>query len=164
MDWDQIVKHLSVSSNEGVAYRLIDGNHSTYWQSSGPQGKVVVEKIGSLTYEESYPLSPPPLPSPPLPSPPLPSPPLPSSPLPFSSALDSPGATAQHLSRAVSSTGRACRQQLHALTGSGAGREYRRRPPRAQAVQHPGHYSGVHPPQWCDRGKLSVRGSGHKSA
>ena len=40
MDWDQIVRHLSVSSNESQAYRLIDGIHSTYWQSSGPQGKV----------------------------------------------------------------------------------------------------------------------------
>ncbi len=39
MDWDQIVRHLSVSSNENQTYRLIDGNHSTYWQSSGPQGK-----------------------------------------------------------------------------------------------------------------------------
>ena len=39
MDWDQIVRHLSVSSNDSQAYRLIDGNHSTYWQSSGPQGK-----------------------------------------------------------------------------------------------------------------------------
>ncbi len=39
MEWDQIVRHLSVSSNENQAYRLIDGNHSTYWQSSGPQGK-----------------------------------------------------------------------------------------------------------------------------
>ena len=40
MDWDQIVKTLTVSSNEGQACRLIDGIHSTYWQSSGPQGKV----------------------------------------------------------------------------------------------------------------------------
>ena len=40
MDWDQIVRHLSVSSNESQANRLTDGIHSTYWQSSGPQGKV----------------------------------------------------------------------------------------------------------------------------
>lgn len=39
MEWDQIVRHLSVSSNENQAYRLMDGNHGTYWQSSGPQGK-----------------------------------------------------------------------------------------------------------------------------
>jgi E3 ubiquitin-protein ligase HERC2 len=39
MDWDQIVKHLTVSSNESQAYRLIDSSHSTFWQSSGPQGK-----------------------------------------------------------------------------------------------------------------------------
>ena len=40
MDWDQIVRHFSVSSNESSAHKLIDGVHSTYWQSSGPQGKV----------------------------------------------------------------------------------------------------------------------------
>lgn len=40
MDWDQIVRHLSVSSNEQQAGKLMDGVHSTYWQSSGPQGKV----------------------------------------------------------------------------------------------------------------------------
>ena len=40
MDWDQIVRHLTVSSNESQAYRLIDGSHNTFWQSSGPQGKV----------------------------------------------------------------------------------------------------------------------------
>ena len=40
MDWDQIVRHLTVSSNESQAYRLIDASHSTFWQSSGPQGKV----------------------------------------------------------------------------------------------------------------------------
>ena len=40
MDWDQIVRHLSVSSNEGQAYRLTDGTHTTFWQSSGTQGKV----------------------------------------------------------------------------------------------------------------------------
>ncbi|CAI8025927.1 E3 ubiquitin-protein ligase HERC2, partial [Geodia barretti] len=39
MDWDQIVKHLTISSNESQAYRLIDSSHSTFWQSSGPQGK-----------------------------------------------------------------------------------------------------------------------------
>ena len=39
-DWDQVVRHLSVSSNENLAYRLIDGNDTTFWQSSGPQGKV----------------------------------------------------------------------------------------------------------------------------
>ena len=40
MDWDQIVRHFSVSSNESSAHKLIDGVHTTYWQSSGPQGKV----------------------------------------------------------------------------------------------------------------------------
>ena len=40
MDWEQVVRHLSVSSNESQANRLTDGVHSTYWQSSGPQGKV----------------------------------------------------------------------------------------------------------------------------
>ena len=52
MDWDQIVKHLTVSSNESQAYRLIDSSHSTFWQSSGPQGKVY---IYSKTFEgESF--------------------------------------------------------------------------------------------------------------
>ena len=40
MDWDQIVRHVSVSSNEAQAYRLMDGIQTTYWQSSGTQGKV----------------------------------------------------------------------------------------------------------------------------
>ena len=40
MDWEQIVRRLSVSSNESQANRLTDGIHSTFWQSSGPQGKV----------------------------------------------------------------------------------------------------------------------------
>ena len=49
MDWDQIVKSLTVSSNEGQACRLIDGIHSTYWQSSGPQGKVwTVSFVGEI--------------------------------------------------------------------------------------------------------------------
>ena len=39
-EWDQIIRHLSVSSNEGQAMRLYDGTEATYWQSSGPQGKV----------------------------------------------------------------------------------------------------------------------------
>lgn len=39
-EWDQIVRHLTVSSNEGQAVRLYDGTEATYWQSSGPQGKV----------------------------------------------------------------------------------------------------------------------------
>ena len=39
-DWDQIVRHMTVSSNENMVHRLIDGNDSTCWQSSGPQGKV----------------------------------------------------------------------------------------------------------------------------
>ena len=39
-EWDQVVRHLSVSSNENQVHRLTDGNDSTYWQSSGPQGKV----------------------------------------------------------------------------------------------------------------------------
>ena len=44
-DWDQVVRHLTVSSNENLAYRLIDGNDSTYWQSSGPQGKVSTSNV-----------------------------------------------------------------------------------------------------------------------
>jgi hypothetical protein len=40
MDWDQIVRHLSVSSNEAQAFRLTDGTHTTCWQSSGTMGKV----------------------------------------------------------------------------------------------------------------------------
>ena len=52
MDWDQIVKHLTVSSNESQAYRLIDSSHSTFWQSSGPQGKV-----GTITYPPPLSLS-----------------------------------------------------------------------------------------------------------
>lgn len=39
-EWDQIVRHLSVASNEAQAFRLYDGTEATYWQSSGPQGKV----------------------------------------------------------------------------------------------------------------------------
>ena len=44
-EWDQVVRHLSVSSNENQAHRLTDGNDSTYWQSSGPQGKVQSSNI-----------------------------------------------------------------------------------------------------------------------
>lgn len=40
MEWDQIVRHITVSSNEDSAYKLMDGNHNTCWQSSGTQGKV----------------------------------------------------------------------------------------------------------------------------
>lgn len=39
-DWDQVVRHVSVSSNENQVNRLIDGSDKTYWQSSGAQGKV----------------------------------------------------------------------------------------------------------------------------
>lgn len=42
MEWDQIVRHISVSSNEDCAYRLMDGNQTTCWQSSGTQGKASV--------------------------------------------------------------------------------------------------------------------------
>jgi len=38
-DWYRCVKHLTVSSKEGQAHRLIDGSGG-YWQSSGSQGKV----------------------------------------------------------------------------------------------------------------------------
>ena len=38
-DWHRCVKHLSVSSRESQAHRLIDGSGG-YWQSSGSQGKV----------------------------------------------------------------------------------------------------------------------------
>ena len=41
MEWDQIVKCISVSSSEDLAYRLMDGNQTTCWQSSGNQGKVL---------------------------------------------------------------------------------------------------------------------------
>lgn len=39
-DWHHCVKHLSVSSKESMAHRLIDGSEG-YWQSSGSQGKVI---------------------------------------------------------------------------------------------------------------------------
>lgn len=48
-DWDQIVRHLSVSSNENLASRLTDGNDATYWQSGGPQGKVRVPLLLLMT-------------------------------------------------------------------------------------------------------------------
>ena len=38
-EWRRIVKTLSVSTRDGQAARLFDGTDS-YWQSSGPQGKV----------------------------------------------------------------------------------------------------------------------------
>ncbi|XP_077868707.1 E3 ubiquitin-protein ligase HERC2-like [Saccoglossus kowalevskii] len=38
-EWNRCVKHLSVSTRESQASRLIDGNPATYWQSSGSQGK-----------------------------------------------------------------------------------------------------------------------------
>ncbi|XP_070553640.1 E3 ubiquitin-protein ligase HERC2-like isoform X2 [Ptychodera flava] len=38
-EWGRCVKHLSVSSRESQASRLIDCNPATYWQSSGSQGK-----------------------------------------------------------------------------------------------------------------------------
>lgn len=40
-DWTRCVKHITVSSREGLKLRLFDGTDS-YWQSSGPQGKVCV--------------------------------------------------------------------------------------------------------------------------
>jgi len=55
MDWDQIVRNISVSSNESQACRLIDGIHSTCWQSSGPQGKVCV--VAPVECGESSPVS-----------------------------------------------------------------------------------------------------------
>ena len=39
MEWDQIVRRISVSSSEDSTYRLMDGNQTTCWQSSGAQGK-----------------------------------------------------------------------------------------------------------------------------
>ena len=42
--WDQCVRHLSVSSHEDLAHRLIDGTNS-YWQSCGFQGKVFIKNI-----------------------------------------------------------------------------------------------------------------------
>ena len=38
-DWHRCVKHLSVSSRESQAHKLIDSSGG-YWQSSGSQGKV----------------------------------------------------------------------------------------------------------------------------
>ena len=38
-DWHRCVKHLTVSSRESQAHRLVDGMGG-YWQSSGSQGKV----------------------------------------------------------------------------------------------------------------------------
>lgn len=40
-EWDQIVRNITVSSNESQAHRLYDNIEATYWQSSGPQGKVI---------------------------------------------------------------------------------------------------------------------------
>lgn len=45
-DWDQVVRHISVSSNENQANRLVDGSDKTYWQSSGAQGKVSNYTVG----------------------------------------------------------------------------------------------------------------------
>jgi E3 ubiquitin-protein ligase HERC2 len=42
-EWGRVVKDLSVSSRESQAYRLVDSTDS-YWQSSGPQGKVIMHK------------------------------------------------------------------------------------------------------------------------
>ena len=38
-DWTRCIKQITVSSREGLKLRLFDGTDS-YWQSSGPQGKV----------------------------------------------------------------------------------------------------------------------------
>lgn len=51
MDWDQIVRHLSVSSNEAQAFRLTDGTHTTFWQSSGTMGKVSLLTTSGVPYE-----------------------------------------------------------------------------------------------------------------
>ena len=40
-DWTRCIKHVTVSSREGLKLRLFDGTDS-YWQSSGPQGKVCI--------------------------------------------------------------------------------------------------------------------------
>ena len=40
MDWDQVVKKISVSSNANMISALYDESTSTYWQSSGQQNKV----------------------------------------------------------------------------------------------------------------------------
>ena len=45
-DWHRCVKHLSVSSRESQAHRLIDGSGG-YWQSSGSQGKVRSSSSGT---------------------------------------------------------------------------------------------------------------------
>ena len=42
MDWDQVVKKISVSSNVNQMSALYDESTSTYWQSSGQQNKVCV--------------------------------------------------------------------------------------------------------------------------
>ena len=41
MDWDQVVKKISVSSNVNQMAALYDESTSSYWQSSGQQNKVV---------------------------------------------------------------------------------------------------------------------------
>ena len=41
-EWSKCVKSLTVSSREGQASRLLDNDPSTYWQSSGSQGKVTL--------------------------------------------------------------------------------------------------------------------------
>lgn len=40
VEWDQVVAKVTASSNEGAVSHLWDNDATTYWQSSGPQGKV----------------------------------------------------------------------------------------------------------------------------
>ena len=42
MDWDQVVKKVSVSSNTSQMSALYDESTSTFWQSSGQQNRVCV--------------------------------------------------------------------------------------------------------------------------
>jgi len=48
MDWDQVVKKITVSSNTGQSSALFDDSTSTYWQSSGQQNKVEWSRVDSL--------------------------------------------------------------------------------------------------------------------
>lgn len=56
-DWSRCVRNLTVSSKEGNASRLIDGDSSTFWQSQGSQGKVITpadRETISLISGQSY--------------------------------------------------------------------------------------------------------------
>jgi E3 ubiquitin-protein ligase HERC2 len=48
-EWTRCIKQITVSSREGLKLRLFDGTDS-YWQSSGPQGKVSLCKHTCWNY------------------------------------------------------------------------------------------------------------------